>query len=90
MSVPPAGDWRLAVDIGRSTKQVAIAYATSPSAAALQWLSPEQTAGKKHPFLFTQSQAIHARSWIPLQDTPQVRGLVQSGIGLNFCPVSCK
>jgi aminopeptidase N len=56
-----------------STKKITIYYSTSPVAAALQWLEPEQTAGKIFPFLFTQSQAILARTWIPCMDSPGIR-----------------
>lgn len=61
------------INIGPDTKFVKIRYSTDPTATALQWLDPEQTAGKQHPFLYTQSQAIHARSWIPVQDSPGIR-----------------
>jgi leukotriene-A4 hydrolase len=63
----------LAIDIEPNTKFIRIRYSTDPGATALQWLTEEQTAGKRHPFLYTQSQAIHARSWLPLQDSPGVR-----------------
>ncbi|HET7178810.1 MAG TPA: M1 family metallopeptidase [Chryseosolibacter sp.] len=63
----------LTVAITANTKTVDIRYTTDPMAEALQWLTPEQTQGKKYPFLFTQSQAILARSWIPCQDTPGIR-----------------
>jgi leukotriene-A4 hydrolase len=63
----------MAVLISKDLKKVVIEYQTSPGAEALQWLSPSQTAGKKQPFLFTQSQAILARSWVPCQDSPAIR-----------------
>jgi aminopeptidase N len=50
-----------------------VAYHTGPDAGALLWVDPAGTSGKVHPMLFTQSQAILARTWIPLQDTPGVR-----------------
>ena len=52
---------------------IVIAYQTAPESRALLWVDPAGTAGKQHPMLFTQSQAIQARAWIPLQDTPGVR-----------------
>lgn len=63
----------LTIDLPRDALYVRIRYSTDPSASGLQWLSPEQTAGKQHPFLFSQSEPIAARSWIPLQDSPGVR-----------------
>src|SRR5580693_7130171 len=62
----------LEIRIPPTARRVHIDYATRPEAAALQWVTPEQ-AGSDHPFLYTQSEAILARSWVPCQDTPGVR-----------------
>ncbi|MDQ3341824.1 MAG: M1 family metallopeptidase [Myxococcota bacterium] len=64
---------RLEVSLPAQTRGVRIRYRTAPNASALQWLAPAQTSGKRLPFLFSQCQAIHARSVVPLQDTPRLR-----------------
>ena len=63
----------LEIPLNSETTEVTIEYASSPAARALQWLEPAMTAGKKHPFLLSQSQAILARTWVPCQDSPGVR-----------------
>ena len=63
----------LVIALPDGINQLQIVYSTAPGASGLQWLTAKQTGGGQQPFLFTQSQAIHARSWIPLQDTPKVR-----------------
>lgn len=64
---------RLEIEVPRGVESIHIRYRTSPEASALQWLTPEQTLGKKEPHLFSQCQAIHARSVLPCQDTPSIR-----------------
>lgn len=63
----------LIIPITPSSKKVAIKYKTGKDATALQWLDAAQTTGKKHPFLYTQSESIYARSWIPCPDGPGIR-----------------
>jgi len=62
----------LAIQIGDKRK-IIIRYRSAPEAGALQWLTPEQTAGKKHPYLLSQGQSIENRAWIPTQDSPGIR-----------------
>lgn len=52
---------------------VSIKYRTTVASSAIQWLPSGQTVGKEHPYLFTQCQAIHARSMVPCQDQPGVK-----------------
>jgi leukotriene-A4 hydrolase len=58
-----------------------VTYRTSPTATALQWMEANCTMGKQHPYLFSQCQAIHARSIIPCQDTPLVKFTYSAKVG---------
>jgi leukotriene-A4 hydrolase len=64
----------------KTVESIRIDYETLPTAAALQWLTPKQTAGRRKAFLYTHSQPIGTRTWIPLQDTPQVRATYKAQI----------
>ncbi len=63
----------LRIPLKGDTKALTIYYQTGSHATALQWLDPVQTLGRKHPFLYTQSESIYARTWIPCPDGPGVR-----------------
>lgn len=59
---------------------VEVEFEVGPGSSALQFLTPSQTAGGQHPYLFTQCQAIHARSFVPCQDTPRVKATFEASI----------
>ena len=60
----------LTISLQPGAERVAIQYTSSPDANALLWVEAQ---GDRAPFLFTQSQAILARTWIPVQDSPGIR-----------------
>ena len=70
---PSEGFMGARLTVQASGDAIVIRYRTSPTASALQWLLPAQTDGGALPYMFTQCQAIHARSVTPCQDSPRVR-----------------
>ncbi|KIW77532.1 leukotriene A-4 hydrolase/aminopeptidase [Fonsecaea pedrosoi CBS 271.37] len=94
----------LKIKLGRKPQlnekiDIEINLETTSACTALQWLTPAQTSNKKHPYMFSQCQAIHARSIFPCQDTPDVKAtfdfliksplpVIASGIGAKDNPVS--
>ena len=53
--------------------QIRIEFETTTEGSSAQFLTPEQTFGKIHPYFFTQSEMIMGRSLFPCQDTPAVK-----------------
>ena len=70
----------LTIGLQPDTKRLVITYRSASDAGALLWLTPDQTAGKKMPFLFSQGEAIENRSWIPTQDSPGIRQTWEAAI----------
>lgn len=70
----------LTIQLVEQVAKVRIHYHSTEASTGLQWLGIAQTTEKKQPFLFSQSQAIHARSWIPLQDSPAIRITYQARV----------
>lgn len=68
----PAKGAPVTIQLGGARK-LAIRYRSGTDAEALQWLSPDQTAGKRHPYLLSQGQPTLNRTWIPTQDSPGIR-----------------
>ena len=64
---------KFSIQLNKESKSVTIFYKTTNKSEALDWLMPNQTAGKNFPFMYTQGQSIFTRSWIPIQDTPGLR-----------------
>ena len=73
---------RISVPIPKGVKEfdVKFDYSTSNEATAIQWAAPEATAGKKHPYVYTQCQAIHARSLLPCMDSPGVKATYSASV----------
>ncbi|PWW77874.1 leukotriene A-4 hydrol [Tuber magnatum] len=68
----------LKIDLGKTVNSqdeviVKVTWGTTEKCTALQWMTPEQTSNKRHPYMFSQCQAIHARSLYPSQDTPSIK-----------------
>lgn len=66
-----------------STFKIIVTYRTSPTATALNWLKPEQTSTKTHPYLFSQCESIHCRTVAPLQDTPSIKSTYSANITVS-------
>ena len=75
LRIPLPGD--LAVD---GVTSFTVGFETTAASAALQFLAPSQTAGKGHPYLFTQCQAIHCRSMMPCQDAPGIKATYNAAV----------
>ena len=77
----------LTVEIGRA-RRIVVTYRSSPDASALGWLDPSLTAGKKKPYLYSQGESINNRSWIPTQDSPDIRQSLTAKITRSTGPMS--
>ena len=56
-----------------NTLQLMVDYSTNDKSAAINWLTPAQTASDTLSYMFTECQDSHCRSVAPMQDTPAIK-----------------
>jgi aminopeptidase N len=66
----------LVIELPPSSKPTAlikIDYETTDDSTGLMWIDPKLNPGHRKRFLYTRAAGLSTRTWIPMQDTPQVR-----------------
>ncbi|VVT54009.1 uncharacterized protein SAPINGB_P003861 [Magnusiomyces paraingens] len=84
----PLHKWRTKTSSTKAQLKLSLEFSTTEKVTAVQWLEPEQTAGKTAPYLFSQCEAIHARSMYPCFDTPSVKSPMNISIYSIYPTVS--
>lgn len=69
----PVEGSKLGIRLHEGDETIRVEYRSGTEASGLQWLSPEQTSGGRLPFVYSQGQTNHNRSWLPCQDDPAIR-----------------
>jgi leukotriene-A4 hydrolase len=71
-TLPPSSKFNLTVRYRTS--------AQGSGESSFSWLTPEQTVGGRHPYVFTQAEPIYARTIFPCQDSPSVKATFECAV----------
>lgn len=63
---------------------ISIRFETTSQCTAIQYLDKDATDGKKFPYMFSQSEPIHSRSFFPCFDTPALKSPYKMSITSAF------
>ena len=78
----PALGTPLQIDFELETDVIEIEYSTTEKCSAIKFLEKQQTLSKTN-YLFTQCQAIHARSLVPCFDAPKLKFKYNASVSVS-------